>query len=363
MICTKGEVVLTSLGQILADGWGSVMRHCFCQLSFSPFTVGPRGQKYGDDEWRASEHLFYTLNTLTPSGSIESGVPYLEKLIVTHPHADHQTGIDYLLVSALLMLFTWTMLIMSKRSLRYTGYAGVPPPEDGARPMSDVRLFSWRHGLNYVMKNGGEPPFANLWYNDKTSITWNVPITPGNLDPGTYAPPIGAAYWMKSLLAYAFPTKTPNLILNSEFPDFPRERVVSNRKFNPPGPPYKAVSREVYVDLKNQDSTKVSKVDLLLPTVEELVKFVQESGFSGTENFDYVKNLKTARDGTLETFMYTRGQLIDILNDTSRTQAERQHALDQLRGTEKQYNEYVASHGAEARKVKDRWTEDVDRAV
>ena len=60
---------------------------------------GPLGRRYDSKMPRAAQHLFTTLNTIPVTGSNNIGVPSLERLIMTHPHEDHITGIDFLLVS------------------------------------------------------------------------------------------------------------------------------------------------------------------------------------------------------------------------------------------------------------------------
>ena len=53
-------------------------------------------------ELKAAEQLFEALNKVVPTGSKAGvqGVPSLDRLIVTHPHADHIIGIGLLIVSA-----------------------------------------------------------------------------------------------------------------------------------------------------------------------------------------------------------------------------------------------------------------------
>ena len=63
--------------------------------------IGPPGSRYRNREPKAIEHLFITLNTLTPVGQTEEGIPNLERIIATHPDFDHITGIDTIFVSCL----------------------------------------------------------------------------------------------------------------------------------------------------------------------------------------------------------------------------------------------------------------------
>ena len=59
---------------------------------------GLTGHRYLKEEKRATEHLFSTFNSLPRTNSTSKGVPYLERLIVTHPDEDHMQGIDSLVV-------------------------------------------------------------------------------------------------------------------------------------------------------------------------------------------------------------------------------------------------------------------------
>ena len=70
------------------------------------FNTGPLGERYEIKDWKASEYFFTALNAFIPSGSDgkSPGVPFLDRLIITHPHDDHVTGIYFLFVRLLLLV-------------------------------------------------------------------------------------------------------------------------------------------------------------------------------------------------------------------------------------------------------------------